>query len=49
LLVSPIVLGKGHPAFENSSDRLSLSLAKVEPWSSGIVAIFYRQHAASRP
>jgi dihydrofolate reductase len=42
LLVSPVVLGRGNPAFKGVRDRMPLTLAKAEVWRSGVVALFYR-------
>ena len=41
ILVSPVVLGQGTPAFQQWPVRLKL--AEATKWSSGIVALHYRQ------
>lgn len=41
ILVSPVVLGRGLPAFAECGERAPLRLLEAEIWSSGTVALFY--------
>ncbi len=47
IFVSPVVLGRGHRAFDDPLDRIGLKLVKAETWSSGLVALFYASEAAA--
>jgi dihydrofolate reductase len=42
ILVTPVVLGSGTPAFKDIKARAALNLSKATAWSSGIVALYYR-------
>lgn len=41
VLVSPVILGRGNPMFQEARDRLRLKLLKAEAWSSGVVSLTY--------
>jgi len=41
VLVSPVLLGRGGPAFAGLERRVGLEFVKHEAWSSGVVALFY--------
>ena len=43
VLVTPILLGGGTPAFPIDSGPYEMKLRSVETWSSGTVALFYRR------
>jgi dihydrofolate reductase len=47
ILVTPVVLGSGTPAFKRSGDRMGLKLLKADTWRSGIVALQYHVPQAS--
>lgn len=42
ILVTPVVLGRGHRAFPDHGMRTSLQLTKEERWSTGTLALFYQ-------
>lgn len=46
VFVSPVVLGRGTPMFQEEWDRTNLELRRAETWSSGIVALFYEVSAS---
>jgi dihydrofolate reductase len=41
LLVSPVILGKGTPMFQEIDRRVDLKLTHASTWSSGIVVLYY--------
>jgi dihydrofolate reductase len=42
IMVSPIVLGRGHSLFEDLTDRVVLKLSNVRQFESGNVLLTYR-------
>jgi dihydrofolate reductase len=42
ILVTPVVLGSGTPAFKDIETRAALKLSQATTWSSGIVALYYQ-------
>lgn len=46
IFVSPVLLGRGTPAFKDARDRVTLDLVREERWRSGIVALTYRPRRA---
>jgi len=42
IMVSPIVLGRGHPLFEDLTERVALTLGDVQQFESGNVLLTYR-------
>ena len=43
ILVTPVVLGNGTPAFKDIEARAALKLSKATTWSSGVVALSYHR------
>lgn len=41
LVVHPVILGSGLPLFKNITDRVTLTLLKAKPFSSGAVVLYY--------
>jgi dihydrofolate reductase len=46
MLVTPVILGRGTPMFQDVEDRIALQLVTATPWSSGIMALYYRPRSA---
>jgi dihydrofolate reductase len=44
--VHPMVLGGGKPLFQNIEHRVELKFMKAVPYSSGMIALYYRRIAA---
>jgi len=45
VFVSPVILGRGNPAFKEFGDRQRLKLVRAEAWTSGIAALFFQRGA----
>jgi dihydrofolate reductase len=49
LMINPVVLGNGLPAFKNRQTRMSLELAETKTLTSGVVLLTYRPAAQRVP
>jgi dihydrofolate reductase len=46
ILVTPVILGSGTPAFRDIGNQTGLTLSEATTWSSGTLALFYRLQPA---